>query len=246
MAGRVGVLLYGVACYALCLGVFAYAAGWISGIGGLTPTALDAAPGAGTGQWPAAIAIDVLLLVVSSVPHSVMARPWFKRVWKRLVPEAAERSTYVLLSSVAMMAMFWLWRPVGGVVWDVQNPAGRGAIYAVYGAGWALLLLATFLINHFDLFGLRQVWLCFRGREYSALPFKTPVLYRVVRHPLYVGWLTLFWAVPTMTAAHLLFAAGSSVYILMAIRWEERDLLAAHPEYAPYRSRVGMLLPRGK
>lgn len=244
LTARVSVLIYGVACYALSLGVFVYAAGWISGIGHLTPTALDARPAPGASSVAAAIAINFALLLLFALQHSIMARPWFKHAWTRVVPAAAERSTYVLFSCAAMITMFWLWRPIGGVIWDVQTPALRTAVYAVYAAGWALVLLATFLINHFDLFGLRQVWLRFRGMPYSPLPFKTPVLYRVVRHPLYVGWLMVFWAAPTMTVAHLLFALGTSAYILLAIRWEERDLIAAHPEYASYRSRVGMLLPR--
>jgi protein-S-isoprenylcysteine O-methyltransferase Ste14 len=244
LAARVGVLLYGVVCYAVFLATFLYAIGWLSGIGGLTPTALDAAPKPGDGTRLFAVAINLLLLGLFAVQHSVMARPWFKRVWTRIVPPAAERSTYVLFSCVALVAMFWLWRPMGGVVWDVQNPAARGAIHAACASGWLLVLAATFLLNHFDLFGLRQVWLRFLGREYTALPFRAPVLYRVVRHPLYVGWLVAFWAAPTMTAAHLLFAVVTTVYILMAIQWEERDLVATLPEYAQYRRRVGMLLPR--
>jgi len=245
LLSRVSVLVYGVVCYAVFFATFLYAAGWVSGIG-LTPTSLDAAPGPNDGPWFVAVAINVLLLGLFAVQHSVMARPWFKRAWTRVVPDAAERSTYVLFSSVAMIAMFWLWKPIGGVMWDVQNPVGRGAIYAAFAAGWLLVLFATSLINHFDLFGLRQVWLRFRGKEYTPLPFKTPLLYRVVRHPLYLGWLIGFWAAPTMTAAHALFAAVTTVYILMAIRWEERDLMAAHPEYANYRQRVGMLVPHAE
>lgn len=244
LAARVGVLLYGVGCYAVFLATLLYAVGWLSGISGLTPTALDAAPEAGEGARWVAVAINMLLLALFAVQHSVMARPWFKRVWTRIVPPAAERSTYVLFSCVAMVAMFWLWRPIGGVVWDVQNPVTRGAIYAAYATGWLLVLTATFLLNHFDLFGLRQVWMRFLGRECTALPFRTPLLYRAVRHPLYVGWLVAFWAAPTMTAAHLLFAVVTTAYILMAIQWEERDLVVVLPEYAQYRRRVGMLLPR--
>jgi protein-S-isoprenylcysteine O-methyltransferase Ste14 len=164
-----------------------------------------------------------------------MARPGFKRWLTRFVPGPAERSTYVLLSSAALLLLFWQWRPLGGVVWDVPDEAARAAVFAVYAAGWLTVLGATFLINHFDLFGLRQVWLAFRGAPYTPLRFTTPGPYRLVRHPLYVGWLTVFWAAPTMTAAHLLFAAGMAAYILAAIRWEERDLVAAHPEYDSYR-----------
>jgi protein-S-isoprenylcysteine O-methyltransferase Ste14 len=173
-----------------------------------------------------------------------MARPAFKRWLTRWVPGPAERSTYGLLSSAALFLLFWQWRPLGGVVWEVPGEAARAAVYAAYAAGWLTVLATTFLINHFDLFGLRQVWLAFRGVPYTPPRFVTPWPYRLVRHPLYVGWLTVFWAAPTMTAAHLLFAAGLTAYILAAIRWEERDLVAAHPEYASYRRRVPMLLPR--
>ena len=175
-----------------------------------------------------------------------MARPWFKHWITRFIPPPAERSTYVLLSCLVMGALFVAWQPLGGVVWDVQSPLARGVLQAVYGAGWVLVLLSTFVINHFDLFGVRQAWLHFRGRACPQLPFATPGLYRMVRHPLYVGWLTVFWAAPTMTAAHLLFAAVTSLYILAAIRWEERDLIALHPEYAAHRERVPMLVPRLK
>jgi protein-S-isoprenylcysteine O-methyltransferase Ste14 len=172
-----------------------------------------------------------------------MARPAFKQLLTRVVSPAAERSTYVLASSLALVALFWLWRPLGGVVWEVQHTVGRALLYGGFAAGWALVLVTTFVINHFDLFGLRQAWRHFRGQQQEPLRFVTPFLYRVVRHPLYVGWLLAFWSTPTMTVTHLLFAAVTTVYILVAIRLEERDLIDAHPEYAAYRSRVPMLLP---
>ena len=162
------------------------------------------------------------------------------------MPEPVERSTYVLASSLALILLFWLWRPLGGMVWDVQDPIGRAVLYAGFAFGWLLVLATTFLINHFDLFGLRQVWLHLRGRPYEPLPFTTPGPYRLVRHPLYVGWLFAFWSTPTMTATHLLFAAVTTAYILVAIRLEERDLAAVHPEYVNYRSRVPMLVPVGR
>jgi protein-S-isoprenylcysteine O-methyltransferase Ste14 len=190
------------------------------------------------------LAIDGGLLVLFAVQHSGMARPGFKRWLTRFVPGPAERSTYVLLSNAALLVLFWQWRPLGGVVWEVPGAAARAAVSAVFTAGWLMVLGATVLINHFDLFGLRQVWLAFRGVPYTPLRFTTPGPYRLVRHPLYVGWLTAFWAAPSMTAAHLLFALGTTAYILAAIRWEERDLVAAHPEYTAYRRRVPMLLPR--
>ncbi|MEK6321910.1 MAG: DUF1295 domain-containing protein [Acidobacteriota bacterium] len=161
----------------------------------------------------------------------------------RVVPPAAERSTYVLASSLALFLLFWQWRPLGGVVWDVQNPIGRTLLYGGFAFGWALILLATFVINHFDLFGLRQVWRHLQGQPQSGLRFVTPVLYRVVRHPLYIGWLCAFWSAPTMTVTHLFFAVVTSAYILVAIQLEERDLIKEHPEYATYRKQVPMLVP---
>ena len=239
MVRRLLLLTYGVLCYTLSLATFLYAVGFIGGL--LTSTRLD---GPAPESHAAALAIDGGLLVLFALQHSGMARPRFKRWLTRFVPEPAERSTYVLLSSAALFVLFWQWQPLGGVVWEMRGEAARAAVYAAYVAGWVMVLATTFLINHFDLFGLRQVWLAFRGVPYTPLRFTTPGPYRLVRHPLYVGWLTVFWAAPTMTAAHLLFAAGTTAYILAAIRWEERDLVAAHPEYAAYRRRVPMLLPR--
>ena len=238
MVRRTLILAYGLVAYAAFLASFLYAVGFVGGF--LTPTRLD---GPRDGSLAAALAIDLGLLALFAVQHSGMARPGFKRWLTRYVPRSAERSTYVLLSSLALFLMFWLWRPVGGVVWDVTGPS-REVLYALFAAGWLTVLVTTFLINHFDLFGLRQVWLQFRGVPYTPLKFATPGPYRVVRHPLYVGWLLAFWAAPTMTAAHLLFALVTTAYILVAIRWEERDLVTFHPEYAAYRRRVGMLLPR--
>jgi protein-S-isoprenylcysteine O-methyltransferase Ste14 len=232
------VLAYGVAAYLLFLATFLYAVGFIGGFA--TPTRLD---GPADGNPLAAAAIDLGLLAVFAVQHSGMARPGFKRWLTRFVPRPAERATYVLLSSAALLLLFALWRPFGGVIWDTAGPA-RVAVYAVFAAGWLIVLATTFLIDHFDLFGLRQVVLFAAGRPYTPPRFVEPRPYRWVRHPLYVGWLTVFWAAPTMTAAHLLFAAGTTAYILAAIRLEERDLVAAHPEYEAYRRRVPMLVPR--
>jgi protein-S-isoprenylcysteine O-methyltransferase Ste14 len=239
MVRRFLLLTYGLLSYLLFLATFLYTVGFIGGF--LTPTQLD---GPRQGSLAAALAIDCGLLVLFALQHSGMARPRFKRWLTRFVPALAERSTYVLLSSAALLLLFWQWRSLGGVVWEVPGEAARVAVLALYAAGWLIVLVATFLINHFDLFGLRHVWLAFRGAPYTPLQFTTPGPYRLVRHPLYVGWLTVFWAAPTMTAAHLLFAVGTTAYILAAIRWEERDLVAAHPEYAAYRRRVPMLLPR--
>jgi protein-S-isoprenylcysteine O-methyltransferase Ste14 len=239
MVHRFLVLAYGTVSYALSVATLLYAIGFIGGF--ITPTRLD---GPRQGSIGASLAVDLGLLVVFALQHSVMARPAFKRWWARFIPDVAERSTYVLLSSLALLLLFGLWRPIGGVVWETEDATGRAVLYAIFGAGWLIVLAATFLINHFDLFGLRQVWLYFRGRPYSRLQFSTPALYRVVRHPLYVGWLLAFWATPLMTSAHLVFAAVLTAYILAAIRWEERDLAEVHPEYAAYRRRVPMLIPR--
>jgi protein-S-isoprenylcysteine O-methyltransferase Ste14 len=235
---RIVVFLYGVVSYGVFFGTFLYAAGFVGNL--LVPKGLDAPP---VGSFGASLLIDLALLGLFAVQHSVMARPAFKRAWTRIVPPAAERSTYVLASSLALILLFWQWRPLGGVVWDIQAPFGRALMHACFAFGWLLVLVTTFLINHFDLFGLRQVWLHLRGRPYEPLPFKTPGPYRLVRHPLYVGWFFAFWATPTMTATHLLFAVMTTAYILVAIQLEERDLVAAHPEYEGYRRRVPMLVP---
>jgi protein-S-isoprenylcysteine O-methyltransferase Ste14 len=224
--------------YVLFLGTYLYAVGFVGNF--IVPKSLDSARTAPLGQ---ALLINVALLGLFAVQHSVMARPWFKRSLLRIIPQAAERSTYVLASSAALILLFWQWSPLGGVVWDVQHPTWRAAVYAAFAFGWLLVLVTTFLINHFDLFGLRQVWLYLRGREYHPLRFVTPGPYRLVRHPLYVGWLFAFWAAPTMTVTHLFFAVVTTAYILAAIQFEERDLISAHPEYGDYRRRVPMLVP---
>jgi protein-S-isoprenylcysteine O-methyltransferase Ste14 len=173
-----------------------------------------------------------------------MARKWFKDWWTRIVPKPLERSTYVLFSSVALILLFWLWQPLGGVVWSIEDPVGRMVLRVLFAFGWALVLVSTFLINHFDLFGMRQVWLYLLGRPYTTLQFGTPGPYRLVRHPLYVGWLFAFWSTPTMTFAHLLFSVATTAYILIAIQLEERDLVREHGEsYEAYRRSVPMLVP---
>jgi methanethiol S-methyltransferase len=235
---RVSVFVYGVAAYVVFLATFVYAAGFIGGLG--VPKSIDGVP---TTSFGVALAIDMLLLAVFAVQHSVMARPAFKRLLTRIIHPAAERSTYVLASSLALILLFWQWQPLGGVVWELQGTAPRAVAYSGFVFGWALVLATTFLINHFDLFGLRQVWLHLRGRAYKPLRFVTPGPYRLVRHPLYVGWLFAFWSTPVMTATHFLFALATTAYILMAIQLEERDLIDAHPEYVQYRQRVPMLVP---
>ena len=236
--GRIVVFTYGVISYLAFLGTFLYAVGFVGNIG--VPKTMDSAP---TAPLVTALLIDVALLGLFAVQHSVMARPAFKRMLTKLIPQPAERSTYVLASSLALFLLFWQWSPLGGVVWDITNPLGRAAMYAGYAFGWLLVLVTTFLINHFDLFGLKQVWLNLQQRAYGQLQFVTPGPYRLIRHPLYVGWFCAFWFTPTMTATHLLFAVATSAYILIAIQLEERDLVDVHPEYVEYRKRVPMLIP---
>jgi protein-S-isoprenylcysteine O-methyltransferase Ste14 len=237
---RLLVLAYGVTTYAVFFATFCYAFAFVGNF--LVPTRLDGDP---QGPLSEAILVNLALLAAFAVQHSVMARPAFKRWWTKFVPKPIERSTYVLFSSAALILLFWQWRPMGGTVWNISDPAGRAIMLTLFVSGWMLVLVTTFLINHFDLFGLRQPWLYFRGRPYQPLRFVTPGPYRLVRHPLYVGWMLAFWATPTMTLAHLLFAIVTSLYILAAIRLEERDLVGEHGErYASYRRQVPMLVPR--
>jgi methanethiol S-methyltransferase len=239
MLTRLVFAAYGVVSYVIFLGTFLYAIGFIGNLG--TPTALDAPASEPLGL---ALAINVGLLTLFAVQHSVMARQWFKERWTRLVPRPIERSTYVLFSSLALILLFWQWRPMGGQIWSVSDPVGRIVLWTLFAFGWGLVLVSTFLINHFDLFGLRQVWLHLVGRPYTSLAFATPGPYRLVRHPLYVGWFFAFWMTPTMTLAHLLFAIATTAYIVLAIQFEERDLTTFHGHaYEDYRRRVPMLIP---
>ena len=236
---RVVILFFSIASYAVFFATFLYAIGFVGDIA--VPKALDSAPGVPT---LTAVAVDLALLALFALQHSVMARPFFKRWLTRYIPDAAERSAYVLASSVALILLMAFWEPIGGVVWKLDGTLAQAAMYGLFACGWLLVFVTTFLINHFDLFGLRQAWRAFRNAPYEPLVFVTPWLYRVVRHPLYVGWLFAFWATPNMTASHLFFAAMTTMYILIAIQLEERDLIAMHPEYAQYQASVPMLIPR--
>jgi protein-S-isoprenylcysteine O-methyltransferase Ste14 len=237
--GRITVLAYGIVSYLIFFGTFLYSIGFLGNFG--VPKTIDSPR---NGDLTTAILVDAGLLALFAIQHSVMARPAFKRWWTRFVPRTIERSTYVLFSSVAMIALFVGWRPLGGELWSVENETVRAAIHAVYGLGWLMLLYATMLLNHFDLFGVRQVYLHFRGREYTPIRFGTPGAYRFMRHPIYVAWMTIFWATPTMTVTHLVFAIATTAYILVAIRLEERDLVAEHGEhYLSYREKVRAFVP---
>jgi protein-S-isoprenylcysteine O-methyltransferase Ste14 len=239
MLARVVAFAYGVFCYLVFQLASVYAIGFVGDL--VVPKSIDSGP-----QDPLAWAllIDAGLLGIFAVQHSVMARPWFKHAWTRIVPEPVERATYVLFSSLALLLLFWQWRPIGGLVWLVESPEVRWAIHGLYVSGWVLLLVSTCLIDHFDLFGLSQVWHHLRGRIYAPPGFRTPGLYQSVRHPIYLGWLCIFWATPRMTVAHLVFAVLTTAYILVAVWFEERDLIRVHGDaYRTYRQRVPMILP---
>lgn len=232
--------LYGVSCHLMFLGVFAYLAGFVSGA--MAPKTIDTP---GPGSLGMAIAINLGLLGLFAVQHSVMARPAFKRLWTGIVPQPIERSTYVLASNIVTLVLVWQWRGIDIVIWDIQLPLLRAAMWALFASGWLLVPFVTLLIDHFDLMGTRQVWLQLRGRAYQALPFRVPLFYKHVRHPLYIGWTIAFWAIPTMTAGHLLFAAVLTVYMALAAILEERDLVAHFGQaYSEYRRRVPMFIPK--
>lgn len=237
---RIAALTYGVVCYSLFFATFLYLVAFLAGFA--MPKAIDTGVATDLGR---AFLVNTALLALFGVQHSVMARPGFKRAWTRIVPAPVERSTYVLASSLVLIVIFWQWQPIAAPVWEVESAAGRGLLYGLFGLGVATVLYSTLLIDHFDLFGLRQVALYFSRRSYSERHFVLPGLYRFVRHPLYVGWIVTFWAAPTMSAGHLLFALGMTAYILLAIPLEERDLEELHGEpYRAWRERTPMFVPR--
>ncbi|HKE44399.1 MAG TPA: isoprenylcysteine carboxylmethyltransferase family protein [Steroidobacteraceae bacterium] len=239
MPKRLLCFAYGLVAYLIFLATFLYAIAFVGGFG--VPRQLD---GPLQGSLLSALAIDCALLAVFALQHSIMARRWFKEWWLQVIPWTIERSTYVLCASLALLLLFWQWRPLGMEIWNVEGAMARLALWTLCAAGWVTVLVVTFLINHFDLFGLRQVWLPLIGRPYSPVSFRTPLPYRVIRHPLYFGFLLAFWSTPTMGLAHLLFALGTTAYIVLAIQFEERDLIAEHGvAYEAYRRKVPMLLP---
>ena len=233
------ILLYGLVCYLMFFGVIVYSILFIGNLG--IKNSLDGEPR--MALLPA-IAIDLMLLILFALQHSGMARQGFKKWLTTYIPEPAERSTYVLFSNLAMILFFVYWQPLAGSVWRIQDPFATGAIYGLYFLGWGLLFASTFAICHFDLFGLRQVWCNFRGQPYVPHEFRIPMLYNIVRHPLYLGWLVIFWATPVMSYSHLFFAIGTTLYVVIAIQMEEKDLISQFGcKYRDYRKRVPMLIP---
>lgn len=234
--GRILAFFYGLVCYLLFFVTFLYAIGFVGNI--FVPKSVDSGK---EGPFAASLVIDAVLLGLFAIQHSAMARPKFKKMWTKVVPQVVERSTYVLLASLTLDLLFWQWRPLKETVWELRNPTGVLVLQIIFFFGWALVLVSTFLINHFDLFGLRQVYL---HKEYRDLGFRTPGFYRFVRHPIMVGFIIAFWATPRMTIGHLVFAIATTAYILIAIQIEEHDLVSIHGQnYEEYRRQVSMLLP---
>jgi len=235
----VAAFLYGIVAYLAFLGSFLYAIGFVGNL--VVSKTIDSGS---EGPLSHALLINVVLLGIFAIQHSVMARNGFKIWWTKFVPRSVERSTYVLLSSLLLFLLYWKWEPMTGVVWTVENPFGRLVLQLAFWLGWAQVLLSSFLINHFDLFGLRQVFLRLRGEEYSPIPFRETALYRFVRHPLLLGFLIAFWATPQMTHGHLLFSVATTAYMLLGIFLEERDLVKfLGDDYRQYKREVPMLLP---
>lgn len=237
--GRLSVLIYGCVCYLIGMGSILYGIGFIQNFA--VPKSIDTGNPATLG---AGLTVDFLLLGLFGLQHSLMARPGFKAWWTRIVPPAVERSTYVLLSGLALSALFWLWQPLPGAIWSVSDPAGRAILHTLFGLGWLIMVAASFLISHWDLMGLRQTYLYFRGAAYPPLTFRIPLLYRVVRHPMMFGILIAFWSTPDMSVGRLLFSLCMTAYVLVATRLEERDLVTVHGEpYREYQRQVPMLFP---
>lgn len=238
--GRILAFLYGVVSYVIFLLTFLYAIGFVGNLA--VPKSVDTGPAAAT--LPRALVMNFMLLGIFGLQHSIMARPAFKQWWTRFIPTPVERSTFVLFSSLALILLFWQWRPIGDVIWEANNAILIYTLWGLFFLGWGIVLLSTYLINHFDLFGLRQVYLYSKSIDYTDLDFKEILFYKIVRHPIMLGFIIAFWATPRMTGGHLLFSAVTTVYVIVAIQLEERDSVAVHgTAYEEYRRRVSMLVP---
>jgi protein-S-isoprenylcysteine O-methyltransferase Ste14 len=239
MLNRTAAFVYGLICYAIFLVTFLYAIGFVGNV--FVPKSIDTGP---TVSLTEALLVDTLLLSLFAIQHSVMARQWFKRAWTKIIPKEIERSTYVLLASLVLILLFWQWRPMTQIVWDVQSPIPHLVLQALFWIGWAGVLFSTYLVDHFGLFGMKQVYRHLKEQPDEPPAFTTPALYKFVRHPLYLGFVVAFWSTPRMTLGHLFFAAVCTAYILVAIQFEERDLIHSYGDrYRKYRTQVSMILP---
>lgn len=240
---RLLTFIYGIITYLIFFITFLYAVGFVGNL--VVPKSIDS--GVSGNPVAQSLIINIILLGIFGFQHSVMARPAFKRWWTKYIPQVIERSTYVLFSSLALILLYWFWQPMTSVIWDVENDLGKQIIFILFWLGWVVVLLSTFMINHFDLFGLRQVFLNLKGEKYTSIGFRTPWLYRYVRHPIMTGFIIAFWVTPVMTTGHLLFSAVTTLYILIALQFEEHDLIQFFgDDYRNYCRRVSMLFPMKK
>lgn len=239
---RILAFIYGLICYVIFFVTFLYTIGFVGNL--IVPKTLDSDL---DGSLIQGLLINSLLITLFAVQHSFMARPGFKKWWRKIIPNPIERSTYVLMASLALLLLFWQWHSLGGIIWNIQNPIASNIIYGIFALGWLIVLLSTFMINHFDLFGLRQVYLYLRGEEYEDLGFRTPGFYKYIRHPIMLGFVVAFWATPMMTVSHLVFAIGTTIYMLVGIKLEEVDMIYLYGNlYQEYRQQVSMLIPLPK
>lgn len=236
---RILAFIYGLICYLIFFVTFLYTIGFVGNL--IVPKTLDSDL---NGSLIQGLLIDSLLISLFGVQHSLMARPSFKKLWTKIIPEPIERSTYVLMASLALLLLFWQWNSLGGIIWNIQNPVASNIIYGIFTLGWLIVLLSTFMINHFDLFGLRQVYLYLLSQEYEYLGFRTLGFYKYVRHPIMLGFVIAFWATPRMTVSHLIFALGLTIYTFVGIKLEEADMTSIYGNlYQEYQSQVSMLIP---